>query len=410
MPTATAKRQAAASVPTLSPLVPLLAALEVELNSLFYEREDHIDTVLTGVLAKAHGMAEGEPGTGKSDLLETTCSAVTGGKYARFLMDRQMGKEDLYGAHDIAKYLAGGGWTRDTTDTMVDAHMVLLDEIGRTGPAVMGSMLTIMNEGKYKPNGHWIDVPLLSAWGASNSWIFDEMPAMADRFLINLSFEYIKEEANFARLYDRACDGTQATLTTQIPLEMLQRAIAVEVPMVVIPAGLRETVRQLKSDLRAEQIVLSDRRWFKTARLLQASAFKKGKRVADEDDLPILRHVLWSHPDQRKTTERKVLALTSPITKAAMELAGLLDGIVADIDALRGKSTAERAAAGAKAQFEVEQIQGRLTKQREEANRAGRSAAPLDAVNKQVRDLYVKIFTDCMNLAPAAAQAAAARQ
>lgn len=384
-------------------LRPLLTSLEAELNGLFFEREDAIGTVLTTVLAGENGFMEGLPGTGKSDLLETICSAVTGGKYARFLMDRQMGKEDLFGAHDIAQYLAGGGWTRDTSDTMVDAHMVLLDEVGRTGPAVMGSMLTIMNEKKYKPNGHWITVPMISAWGASNSWIFDEMPAMADRFLVNMSLDFIKEEANVAKLFDRACDNTRAAISTAIPLGVLQHAIVVDVPKVVIPQGLRDTMLQLKSDLRAEQIELSDRRWYKTFNLLKAAAYRAGKTVADEDDLPILRHVVWTQPDQRKTAERKVMALTSPITKAAMELATQVDSIAAEIDARRGKSVADRAAYGAQAQFDLEQIEAALSKQVEAAHRKGRPVTALDGVRVQIKGVRTKIFTDCMNFTPAQA-------
>lgn len=397
--TATAPRptRQRSAVP-ITPLPQLLQQFEAELSTVFFEREAHTDVILTAMLARQHGYMEGEPGTGKSDLLETICKAITNGKYARFLMDPFMGKEDVFGAHDIARYLAGGGWVRDTTDTAVDAHLVMFDELPRTNEGIMASILTIMNERKFKPNGHWIDVPLLSAWGAANSYIFDVLPALADRFMVTLSVEDLKEESSFEKMYARACEGVRMPLQTVIPLDQLLHACHVEVPAVIIPAGVQDSVRQLRADLAAEQVRLSPRRWANTPSLIKASAYKRGKTVADEDDLAILQHALFQHQDHRALVRSKVLALTSPITKAALELGAQIDDISAEIDKRRKESLPERAAYGAQAQYDLTQIQTKLTAQIEAANREGRNPAVLTEVTKAVKTLRDKIYTDCMNV------------
>lgn len=391
-------RTSNATVGTLMDLVVLVRQLEVELNDVFFEREEAIDVVLTTMLAGAHGFMHGEPGTGKSDLLETICKAIVAGKYARFLMDPFMGKEDFFGAHDITRYLAGGGWHRDTTDTSVDATMMLIDEAGRTPGGILASMLTLMNEGIYKENGVWIKVPLISAWGASNSWLFDVLPAMADRFLVNMSLEYMKEEANVARLIDRASDGVRVPITTQIPLPLLQHAVDVDVPAVQIPPGVRAAIVQLKSDLRAEQIILSDRRWFQVIGLVKAAAFKAGRTVADEADLHILQHALFNHPDQRSIVRAKVLALTGPITKEAQRISAILDSISAEIDKRRRESIADRAAYGAQAQFDLGEVQTELGAFKARMESDGRDVTPLVEIEAQIDALNDKIFTDCMNV------------
>lgn len=357
----------------------------------------HTDVILTAFLARAHGYVEGDPGTGKSDLLETIGKAMTGGKYARFLMDPYMGKEDLFGMQDLQQFLAGGGWYRDTTDTAVDAHFILWDELPRTNGGILASLLTLQNEGFFKDGNRRIDVPVVSAWGAANEWLFDVLPALADRFLLNLSFEDLKEESSFQKMYARAARGVDTPLQTQIPLDMLLHACDVEVPAVVIPAGVQESVRQLRSDLAAEQVRLSPRRWYKTARLIKAAAYKRGATVADEDDLAICQHALFQHQDHRAIVRTKVLALTSPITKAALALSAQIDQISAEIDKRARKSLQERAQYGADANHSATQIQTKLTKQVEAAHREQRNPAVLEEVQAQIRALRLKIHTDCMN-------------
>ncbi len=378
----------------------LLAQLEGELHKFFFEREEEIDVLLTTLLAGENAFIPGEPGTGKSDLLETISKAIVSGKYARFLMDPFMGKEDIYGAHDIERYLAGGGWKRDTTDTAVDAHVILWDEIGRAVGGILASMLTLLNEKRYKDGKGWIPAPVIANFGASNSWLFDTMPAMADRFLVSIEFEYMKEEANVAKLFDRACDGINADLTTHIPLEMLQQAVLLDVPAVAVPQGVRQAVLQLKSDLRAEQIILSDRRWYKVWGLVKAAAYKAGRSTVDEDDLKILQHALFNHPDQRSVVRGKVLALTSPYTKAALQLGAQMDSIATEIDNRRRESIAERAGYGAQAAYDLGEIEKALDGLVAKASAEGRNPSALDEVRAQIDGLHEKINVDCMGFPP----------
>ena len=396
MTTVTRSRQRAAA-PSTTALPVLLKQLEAELCTIFFEREMHIDVILTSWLARVHGYAEGDPGTGKSDLLETISKAIVGSRYARFQMDPYMGKEDLYGLQDIADFMAGKGWYRNTEGTAVDSHFILWDELPRTNGGVLASMLSLQNERFFKDGNRRIDAPLISAWGAANDPLFDVLPALADRFMFYLDFGDLKEESSFQKLYARKCDGVSTALQTQIPLAMLQHAIEVEVPAVVIPAGVQESVRQLRSDLAAEQVRLSIRRWMNTERIIKGAAYKAGKTVADEDDLAVLQHVLYQHADHKAIVRSKVLALTSPITKAALELGAQIDAFSAEIDKRKRKSLQERAAYGADVTHNLNQIQTKLSKQVEAAHREGRNPSVLDEVAAQIKALRLKVHTDCMN-------------
>lgn len=376
-----------------------LRSLELQLNEIFLERRDPIRALLITLLAAENGFILGPPGTAKSELLEMLCKSFIGAKYFRVLLDKMMGKEDLAGAINVPDYVQNGHWGRDVTDTLMDADVALLDEVGNTGPMVMNLLLTAMNERRNKPNGQWIDIPLISSFGASNFYLQD-MPAAWDRFLVRFEVEDLQDDASFEEFIARQCGKARPQISTFIPLEDLRHAIGIEVPKVIVPAGVQDAIGQLRSDLRAESINASTRRWGKLPRLIQASAYLNGRTVADEDDLQIAQHVLWDQPSDRDTVRRKVLAFTSPVTKAAMELEAQLDSISAEVDARSGQATsiAERAAYGGTAHYEIGEITTKLTATLEQANRDQRDTSALHAVSDKIKALRTKVYVQCMNV------------
>ena len=391
---------ALAPAPPITSAVPAtMRQLETELNATFFERREAIRTILITLLAKQHGFILGPPGTAKSALLEAICRSIVGGKYWRILLDTQMGKEEVFGQIDQGEFLRSSQWGRDVTDTFADCHVALLDEIGNTGPSVINPMLTALEERRFKPNGHWINLPLLSAFGASNFMLDERMIAAWDRFMVRFSVDGIAEDANFMALLRQSSGQLPraSSISTTIALADLQHAIDVEVPAVLMTEGVLDSMRQLRSDLRAEQVRPSDRRWAKSVDLLKASAYLDGRSSVDEDDMQILRDVLWDVPEQYTLVERKVLATTSPMTRIAMDIAAQLDEITAELEARKGKSVAERAAYGGTAQYEAGEISKKLEQAFAQATAAGRNTSRLETVREQLFRTRVDIYVEAMN-------------
>ena len=65
---------------------------------------------------------------------------------------------------------------------------------------------------------------------------------------------------------------------------------------------------------------MSDRRWGKTHGVLRAHALLEGRSAVEEDDLAILKHVLWSSPDQQAEISKLCARLSNPINGKATEL------------------------------------------------------------------------------------------
>lgn len=369
-----------------------------ELGGIYLERREVIEAFVITMLARQHGFVLGPPGTAKSDMLRSLCDRVQGAEFWQILMDRQLGKEESFGPIDIPEFEKNGHWQRNITGTFATAHIAFIDEVGKAGPASLNPYLTIMNERMFKANGSFKPVPLISAFGASNELLEPELAAMWDRFLVRLNVDYIQEPGNFASLLDSAVTPRGPQVATTVTLSELQDVISTHVPVISLPPGIVDSVLQLRAELRNETITPSDRRWKQSVRLLQASAWLNGRSSVDDDDLAILRHVLWDVVEEIPMVEKKVLSLTSPMTKMALDLASMIEDIDANISSRKGQSVEIRAQYGGEAQHKVGVITKKLNDQIEKANQQGRSTAKLDQVKDQLKAVKVRIFVECMNV------------
>jgi MoxR-like ATPase len=114
--------------------------------------------------------------------------------------------------HDTVHH-AGGGLraavaeglrrtSRKTDGYLPTAHVAFLDEIFKSSSSILNSFLTILNERKFHNGRETIDVPLITAFGASNELPDDEdnLEALYDRFLLRCVVSPIQEEENFREM------------------------------------------------------------------------------------------------------------------------------------------------------------------------------------------------------------------
>ncbi|RKX65902.1 MAG: ATPase [Tenericutes bacterium] len=281
------------------------------------ERHDEVHITLAALLAREHIALIGPPGTAKSMLAQSICSSITGANMFEWLFGKFTTPEEFLGPLSI-KGLKDDRYRRVTSGKAPEAHIVFADEIFKSNSAALNEWLPIMNERVFYQEGRAEPVPLLMLIGASNELPTDkeELSALWDRFLFRKIVSYIHEDSNFIRMLQMDEKfNPSATLSLDEIVKAQEETDAVE-----IGQDIDELLTSIRTEMNMDGMVVSDRRYKKSRRVLQASAYLAGRAHVDPDDFSILKHLLWENPAHAREVERLILNRTNPTEREALEL------------------------------------------------------------------------------------------
>ncbi len=281
-----------------------LRRIRDELEQSFVERAEVIEGALVALLAGAHVLLIGPPGTAKSMLADELCRRIEGAVYFQWLLTKFTTPEEVFGAVSL-KGLEADEYRRVTTGKLPEAHVAFLDEVFKANSSILNAILTLVNERLFH-NGRTVErVPLISLFGATNELPEeDELAALYDRFLLRFLVGYVREDFRFLRMLE-AEPSTERTLLPLAALAELQQAAAC---LPISPAVLRQ-LADLRRELGKKQIVASDRRYRQSLAALRARALLAGRGGVTEEDLPFLEHVLWRDPAEQAEVRATLRAL-----------------------------------------------------------------------------------------------------
>ena len=285
------------------------------LTRLFHEREALVDGLLVALLSRQHVFLLGTPGTAKSAIARALAACCSIRFFFR-LMTKTSLPEDLFGPIDLAAY-EKGEYRRVTTNRLPEADLVVLDEVGKTSSAALNQLLLAMNEREYE-DGHTVRrIPLMSLIGTSNELLTgEETGAINDRFLLRFFVKPIQSDAAFLAFLQQGAVTMPSALLSQADLEAAQTAVA-QIP---VPDDVCQMIARLRTDLAAQGIIGSDRRWGQGVRVCQAAAWLAGRSAVSLKDLMWYVHILWHTPDQIRTLTMAIQQLVNPLAAKALEL------------------------------------------------------------------------------------------
>jgi MoxR-like ATPase len=282
-----------------------LRTVREELQQIFLERTELIDGALVALLAAQHVLIIGPPGTAKSMLADEVCRRLTGARYFQWLLTRFTTPEELFGAVSL-KALEEDDYRRLTTHKLPEAHIAFLDEIFKASSSILNTILTLMNERRFHNGREVVSVPLLTLFAASNELPEDdELLALHDRFLLRFAVDYLSEDFRFLKLLQARPPATRTTL----PLAALEEARA-EAAALPVPGEVLRLITDVRRELGAKNVVVSDRRYAQAVGVLRAHAYLAGRPAVAEEDVAFLEHVLWRDPAERaqvRATIRELL-------------------------------------------------------------------------------------------------------
>ncbi|MGL4867182.1 MAG: AAA family ATPase, partial [Cetobacterium sp.] len=174
--------------------------IEKDLKSVLVGKEREIEFLLYCVIAQTPILFIGEPGTGKSLLINEFIDIIgmgqDNGDYFHYLLTRFTEPSELFGPLNINKLVGDNGdasYSRLTKGKLPEAKVAFLDEVFKANSAILNTLLTVVNEKKYHNDGKWKSVPLKFLIAASNEMPEDEdLKAFLDRIVIRVYTDYLE--------------------------------------------------------------------------------------------------------------------------------------------------------------------------------------------------------------------------
>ena len=309
-----------------------IEALKNALCEGLYEKDEVMRLSLLTAIAGESIFFLGAPGCAKSMCARRITNAFKaegneGLKYFEVLLNQFSTPEDVFGNISLKALngeLEGGKeeYRRLTENMLPEADIAFIDEIWKASPAILNTLLTIINERTFK-NGSKIEkVPLKALLAASN-----ELPAknrgleaLYDRFIMRLCVGFVQSEDNFFQMIERH-SSAEVELSDEIKkLQISNSELETwkkEIYKVSLSEQTRSVISAIRKELTAqneglteedagEAFEVGDRRWERIAHIIQTSAFLNDRNEVDLMDCQLIEYCIWNTEKQQKKVRKIV--------------------------------------------------------------------------------------------------------
>lgn len=310
-----------------------MAKLLEKMREGIIDKDESTRLALLCAIAGENIFFMGPPGTAKS-MISSRLHQIfkENTKYFEFLMSKYSSPEEIFGPIKL-EGLDKGIYKRRTDGYLPTAHIAFLDEIWKSGNGILNSLLTIINEKKFRNGpaeseeeladeklGKYGSVPLQICLAASNEFPASGLSALYDRFTVRTYVNPVKTSNDLFKLCMDSFEEFDVSDVKDILLsveeikewqkEIKKIGLPKEIQEVII--GIRQEMNRLNSEQtnNNEKYYVSDRRWKKIVHLLKTSAYLCGRNNIDLMDCQLISYCIWDTEKQfneAKTIVEKIV-------------------------------------------------------------------------------------------------------
>jgi len=262
-----------------------LHEVETRLKHEFVGNDALVDVMLTGAIALEPLLILGPPGTAKSNVVRRFAELCAGSSLFSYMLTRFTEPEELFGPVDLRtlQYIRG----RDSS--LEAADIVFLDEVFKGSSSVLNALLSLLD------GSHQAFV-IGSAHGLPDD---SSLRTFADRFVLRFVSQNVPSQQldDFMRI---AWQAERHDLRHGPGLADSRNIVAagglLRLHRAIQEVSLDEAIKfiiDIVTRIRGIGIHVSDRRVSRIAKLVAASAVRRGAAIADRSDCWICRYV-WN--------------------------------------------------------------------------------------------------------------------
>jgi MoxR-like ATPase len=276
-------------------------AIKDGLNVNFLERKNAVDMIVLSVISGKHSILIGGPGLAKTAVLKALAGRIKGLKFFDFQMTPATKIEELLSCEGI-----GDSRSRNKNKIGIDnCDIALIDEFFKGHHSTLNSLLSIMNERIfYNGNSEPVKIPLISLFASSNerpdkSSDSNLLP-LYDRFLFRMEILPVRSEENFKKLLGIKDGDIEKCEISKYGKEVfLQREdiniLNKKAENVEINDEILNKMYLIREELKNKQVIVSDRRWRETVKILKTAAVLNKRSYVAAEDLKMLEPSLWTY-------------------------------------------------------------------------------------------------------------------